>query len=69
MINKKAITTLTAASLTLFSASAMADSTWNVSQNPIVAANNEIGRAATGTLMNYQEHFATTGVLKSVLIA
>ncbi|MHB8849783.1 MAG: hypothetical protein ACYC45_01575, partial [Acidithiobacillus ferriphilus] len=61
MINKKAIATLTAASLTLFSVSAMANSTWNASQNPIVAANNEIGLAATGTLMNYQEHFATTG--------
>ncbi len=49
MINKKAIATLTAASLALFSASAMADSAWNASQNPIVAANNEIGLAATGT--------------------
>ena len=65
MINKKAIATLTAASLALFSASAMADSAWNASQNPIVAANNEIGLAATGTLMNYQEHFATTGVLSA----
>lgn len=26
--------------------------------NPIFAANNEIGVAATGTLMNYQEHFS-----------
>ncbi len=26
--------------------------------NPILAANNEIGVAATGTLMNYQEHFS-----------
>lgn len=65
MINKKAIATLTAASLALFSGSAMADSAWNASQNPIVAANNEVGIAATGTLMNYQEHFATTGVLSS----
>ena len=56
MINKKAIATLTAASLALFSASAMADSAWNTNQNPIVAANNEVGIAATGTLMNYQEH-------------
>ncbi|WP_436396301.1 hypothetical protein ACSDBR_07245 [Acidithiobacillus ferriphilus] len=28
------------------------------STNPILAANNEIGLAATGTLMNYQEHFS-----------
>lgn len=28
------------------------------SDNPIVAANNEIGIAATGTLMNYQEHIS-----------
>ncbi|MHB1749367.1 MAG: hypothetical protein ACYCR3_04525, partial [Acidithiobacillus sp.] len=65
MINKKVIATLTAASLALFSVSAMADSAWNTSQNPIVAANNEVGIAATGTLMNYQERFATTGVLSS----
>ena len=28
------------------------------STNPILAANNEIGIAATGTLMNYQEYFS-----------
>ncbi len=33
--------------------------------NPIVAANNEIGVAATGTLMNYQEHLPSPSDIES----
>lgn len=36
----------------VFSVSAMASD----ASNPIVSANNEVGIAAVGTLMNYQEH-------------
>ncbi|MHB8237047.1 MAG: hypothetical protein ACYDDD_06240 [Acidithiobacillus ferrivorans] len=55
-INKMAISTLTAAGLVFCSTSAFADGAPFVDQNPIIAVNNEVGIAATGTLMNYQEH-------------
>jgi hypothetical protein len=55
-INKISIATLAAAGLVFCSTSAFADGAHFVDQNPIVVANNEVGIAATGTLMNYQEH-------------
>ena len=55
-INKISIATLAAAGLVFCSTSAFADGAPFVDQNPIVVANNEVGIAATGTLMNYQEH-------------
>ena len=55
-INKISIATLAAAGLVFCSTSAFADGAHFVDQNPIVVANNEVGIATTGTLMNYQEH-------------
>ncbi len=44
-----------------FSMSAMASD----SGNPILAANNEVGIAAVGTLMNYQEHLPSPSDIES----
>lgn len=57
-MKKKVFTaTLLATAGAVFCASqALAGDVYQSPQNPIVAANNEVGLAAVGTLMNYQEH-------------
>lgn len=49
-------TLLVTASIAFYSSQALAGDVYQSPQNSIVAANNEVGLAAVGTLMNYQEH-------------